>query len=59
VRRIVDSNLVKLLVNWFVEAVRDNKLAFIKSSLEVRVRPPFPVRTDLVHLSVLMPLRRM
>jgi len=40
VRRIVDSNLVKLLVNWFVEAVRDNKPAFIKSSLEVGAHPP-------------------
>jgi hypothetical protein len=36
--RIIDSDLAKLLVNWFLEAVNDNKMAFIKSSLEVRPR---------------------
>ena len=34
--RIIDSDLSKLLVNWFVEAVTENKAAFMKSSLEVR-----------------------
>ena len=35
-RRIIDSDLSKLLVNWFVEAVTESKMAFIKSSLEAR-----------------------
>ena len=37
--RILDSDLSKLLVNWFVEAVTESKNAFIKSSLEVRAPP--------------------